>query len=120
VVELVRQGQDDLARQLGVLALLRRLDPVPQLRPVQHPGGRVVGGDDFRMEAAPAAGIVVCVAGALIRERSAGAVGGGHSAATGPPADHLRAEAVDRHDRHSTNTARLTRPAVGPGLLETG
>src|SRR3546814_7357451 len=43
------KGDFDLAGQLGVLALLDRLDAVPQARAIEHPVRRAIGGHDLPM-----------------------------------------------------------------------
>src|SRR3546814_18178172 len=60
------KGDFDLAGQRGVLALLDRLDAVPQARAIEHPVRRAIGGHDLPMLDVRLARVVVAFAQALV------------------------------------------------------
>lgn len=97
--QLVRQGDLVLARHLGVLAPLGRLDGVPQRGAVLRPGRSGRRHDEAGRDPG-AALVVVDHPGAFVGDETAGAVGRGRGgAASSGAGDGLDAEVVDRHVR---------------------
>ena len=96
--ELARQGELNLAGELRVLALLRRLDLVPQHRAISPALRRTSGQQDLRVDDVGLAREIVRARLTLIGQRRRRAVGRGrHRAAPARPRDHLSREVIDRH-----------------------
>ena len=88
-VELGRQRHGDLARHLGVLARLDRLDCVPERHAVMRPIRRPLGRQDQGGFDAGLAAVVVHFAGALVTDDAGRPIGGGgRGRAPRAPADH--------------------------------
>jgi hypothetical protein len=101
---IMGEVQEDFAAKLGVLALFRQLDGVPQFRPVAHPVRHVLGGKDFGMQDAALAGVIADEAGAVVVDPAGGAVGRrARGAAPRASPDHLRRKAVRNHARNPRN-----------------
>ena len=96
-----RQRQHDLAGDLRVLALLRRLRRVPQHRAVGEPRIRAVGQQHLVVLGRVAVPEVEHLAGALRRDGGALVVRRrAHGAAAGAAGDVARAGKLDGHARH--------------------
>ena len=99
--ELDGQADFDLARDLGILALLRGLDRVPQALAVEYPVGCAIGREDFGVLDAALAAVVVGDAGSLFVEQRSRAVGrGGDGALAFGPLHDLCAQMINRHLFH--------------------
>ena len=109
-----RQGQDDLAGDLRVLAPLRRLRRVPQGSAVGEPGAGTLGQEDLVMLGGTAVRERVPLAGALVLERRPLVVGRrAHRRAAGGTADVAGAGEGDRHGRGRMRMKGMRRkPAV--------
>ena len=92
----------DLAGELSVLALLHRLDGVPERTPVDHPGRCTVGRENLRVVDAGLFRVVKGESDLLVAKFRPGPVGGrGDDGASGTPGDDLGVQVVDRHSRRS-------------------
>ncbi|MNT38950.1 hypothetical protein D3C72_1751630 [compost metagenome] len=97
---LSRQGELDLAAELGVFALLSPFDFVPERLPVGPALGRAVWQQNLRVQHARLATVVEGLLGALVEQTRGRAVGRRrHDAAAGRAGDDLGGEVVDSHDR---------------------
>ena len=97
-VELARQSQLHLARQLRVPPPLRRLDRVPQPLALPHPVRRIGRGQHLRARHVPLAPVVMHLPGPLVPQRPPCPVRcRRHRRPAVLAPDHLRAEPVDRH-----------------------
>ena len=92
-------GELDFAGQLRVLALLERLDIVPEAFAVAPLFGCALGQQDLAMLDAGAGAEIMVAIEALVVQPFARAIGGRRdSAATRSAADDLNGEVKDRHD----------------------
>ena len=97
-VELAGQRNFHLTRHAAILAFLRLLDRVPELRPVAQPVRRVIGCDNLAEDDTFSAGIVMGFLAALVVDFVAGTVGGrGGRRAVVLAGEGLRCQVVYRH-----------------------
>ena len=96
--DLGRQCDLDLSSDSRVLARLRELGGIPQLRTVARPRRGVIRCDDLAVQDAGLARVIVHEAGALVLDTRGGAIGRGRrGAAPSTATDRLHREVIDRH-----------------------
>src|SRR3546814_1773149 len=99
VRHLARDGELDLAGGLRILALLDRLDLVPQRFAVVQTLGRVLGQHHFGMDDARLAGEIMIPPEPFVMQPGRRAIGGGRDRTPAAAAsDDLGRAVVDRHD----------------------